>query len=816
MESVLLVSLKAPEVGQDNRSRPTVRSVRSHMVADVQSEARLRVCGSAFDSIAHQHLPVLSSNISPAHSKDIMTDCELAIMLAEALDDFDDDGGRCSTSCSAIADGTIIHPSLVQPLALPSNRWFHNTQSSATDDRAHPSGDQADLAAATPTESQALYENELGVVGMAAIGLAPPALASSLIKNDTIISESLPGAGLTEGDTVRAAGPEPVPPALQWPVLMHALQAPLEHALLYSHAQCHPSMLTGSVGRWKRQPLQLVSMQLSLPSFYSTQLARSCLNSLGLLGAPAVLQTDVLWQLQLLQKRDVISSSPLHGSAQLRGFRVRAEHSMADQVRSEQNRAEQSRSGQSRAERRESDQTLYSTQLKRSFSNRRDSMTGYLNAEWGGWYHLLQWYQLLQWHQLLQWYQLLQQQLQLLQQQLQQQVMGQTLITLNSTQLYQPSPSHHHNLALRPVDQHMRAWLQCDGTFGSIDHIGSISSYEPYEPYQPPPSPLYEPYEPYQPPPSQHHNRALRPVDQHMRAWLQCDSWVTSARHVYAAASWIQAQARSYLMRQHAAVTHIQQCTRGWLMRSRYQCGWLYEPYQPPPPPHLNPALRPVDPHIRAWLLQCGSWVESPQHVYKAALLIQARSYGSIGYNGGVLGYHVQAQRLRDKHDDQSMLPEYMNHNHQSGHQSTLPDEGGHGGQLVLPETVQQDVLLALGTVASLVLDSVAPLVLDSVDSLVLDSVVSLVFSSVVSPMLDTVITSVLGSVAVSVLGTATSVQPHSTIFGHGGLAHASVLLVLNSLQASQLSCSQPKQLTGQAAQCLRGIHYGSGDWVTP
>ena len=42
MESVVLTALKAPEVGQDNKSRPIVLSVRSHMVADVQSEARLR------------------------------------------------------------------------------------------------------------------------------------------------------------------------------------------------------------------------------------------------------------------------------------------------------------------------------------------------------------------------------------------------------------------------------------------------------------------------------------------------------------------------------------------------------------------------------------------------------------------------------------------------------------------------------------------------------------------------------------------------------------------------------------------------------
>ena len=58
-------------------------------------------------------------------------------------------------------------------------------------------------------------------------------------------------------------------------------------------------------------------------------------------------------------------------------------------------------------------------------------------------------------------------------------------------------------------------------------------------------------------------------------------------------------------------------------------------------------------------------------------------------------------------HDEQSMLPEYTSHNHSSGHQSKLPDEVGHGGQLVLPESVQQNVLPALGTVASLVLDSV-------------------------------------------------------------------------------------------------------------
>jgi hypothetical protein len=58
-------------------------------------------------------------------------------------------------------------------------------------------------------------------------------------------------------------------------------------------------------------------------------------------------------------------------------------------------------------------------------------------------------------------------------------------------------------------------------------------------------------------------------------------------------------------------------------------------------------------------------------------------------------------------HDDQSMLPEYMSHNQPSGHQSMPPDEVAHGGQLVLHETVQQDVLPALGTVASLVLDSV-------------------------------------------------------------------------------------------------------------
>ena len=378
----MLTSLKAPEVGQVNRScldRTFGVSVRSHMVADVQSEARLRVFGSAYDTIAQQHLPDSPSNISPSHSINIMTDCELASMFADALDDFVEVGGRCSTSCSVIADENIIHPSIVTSLVITSNHWFYNTQLSATDDRAHPSGDLVKPTAATHTESRALYGTELGAVGMAAIGMAPPALASDHIMNDTRISESLANTGLTEGDTVRDTGPEPVPPALQRPTLVNALQTPVEQALWYSHTLYLPSI---PICCWRHWPLQLVNSQLSLPSLYSTQLARSYLNSLGLVGTPSMLQSDVLWH-HFLQQVDVFSS-PLHSGAQLHSLRVGAEHSKADQIRSELNRAEQIRSEQSSAEGKGAEQTHYSTQLSITFNNRRDSATGFLNAEWGG------------------------------------------------------------------------------------------------------------------------------------------------------------------------------------------------------------------------------------------------------------------------------------------------------------------------------------------------------------------------------------------------------------------------------------------------
>ena len=66
------------------------------MVADAKSEPRLRAVGSALYSIAQHPLLVPSSTVSPTHSLNIMTAAELAGMLADALDCFDDDGASDS------------------------------------------------------------------------------------------------------------------------------------------------------------------------------------------------------------------------------------------------------------------------------------------------------------------------------------------------------------------------------------------------------------------------------------------------------------------------------------------------------------------------------------------------------------------------------------------------------------------------------------------------------------------------------------------------------------------------------------------------
>ena len=251
MESVLLDALAVPVVGPVNRPRRTDHSVRFHMVTAAKSETRLWVLDSVCYPIAQHPLLVHSSIISPSPSH-IMTDAELAVMLAEALDDFGDAPGGDGhvrdarvkeayvspsySSSSSTTSSSLHHQGgrLQQRSSQPaSSKWSTDdtsdvrgqhlqreqlgslpvadhtassynriiTRSSTTDDRAHPSGDLVKGAAARLTCETGLCVPEHDAVGMAAISVAPSALGSDHIMNDTTYQSDLPAAQSSQRET---------------------------------------------------------------------------------------------------------------------------------------------------------------------------------------------------------------------------------------------------------------------------------------------------------------------------------------------------------------------------------------------------------------------------------------------------------------------------------------------------------------------------------------------------------------------------------------------------------------------------------------
>ena len=96
-------------------SRGPERPVRSHMAAKAKSEPHLGVHGSALYPIAQHPLPVLSSTVSPTHSHNTIADDALAVMLGQALDDFDDapdSGADMRDACVDEAHASSSYPSL--------------------------------------------------------------------------------------------------------------------------------------------------------------------------------------------------------------------------------------------------------------------------------------------------------------------------------------------------------------------------------------------------------------------------------------------------------------------------------------------------------------------------------------------------------------------------------------------------------------------------------------------------------------------------------------------------------------------------------
>ena len=181
-----------------------------------------------------------------------MTDAELAVMLAEALDDFGDapggDGHVRDTrvkeayvspsysSSSSTTSSSLHHQGgrLQQRSSQPaSSKWSTDdtsdvrgqhlqreqlgslpvadhtassynriiTRSSTTDDQAHPSGDLVKGAAARLTCETGLCVPEHDAVGMAAISVAPSALGSDHIMNDTTYQSDLPAAQSSQRET---------------------------------------------------------------------------------------------------------------------------------------------------------------------------------------------------------------------------------------------------------------------------------------------------------------------------------------------------------------------------------------------------------------------------------------------------------------------------------------------------------------------------------------------------------------------------------------------------------------------------------------
>ena len=126
VESILLDALSFPEVGPANQSRRTDHSVLSHMVTAAKSETRLWVLDSVCYPIAQHPLLVPSSIISPSHSLNIMTDAELADMLAEALDDFGDAPG---------GDGHVRDTRVKEAYVSPSYSSSSSTTSSSPQHR---------------------------------------------------------------------------------------------------------------------------------------------------------------------------------------------------------------------------------------------------------------------------------------------------------------------------------------------------------------------------------------------------------------------------------------------------------------------------------------------------------------------------------------------------------------------------------------------------------------------------------------------------------------------------------------------------------
>ena len=272
MESLVLDHLSLPEVGQDNRPRSTDTSVRSHMVAVAKSDPPLWAVGSAPFSIAQHppHVPPYTT-VTPANFNVIEHD-GLAAMLAAALDAFDDDSSAGSLSPAAATDVVGVQPSprsivppsppeLPQHLARRSQQhsWLCPERIDGDESDVHAasiargSADGLWLASllqrlvlstrlilssqdhwttvtelehtgdlvrdvAVPPFRERQHVPAQGMVGKAAINVAPPVLGMDCIMDGMHIPElTACSAVLTVGDTVRAAGPEPVPPTQQWP-----------------------------------------------------------------------------------------------------------------------------------------------------------------------------------------------------------------------------------------------------------------------------------------------------------------------------------------------------------------------------------------------------------------------------------------------------------------------------------------------------------------------------------------------------------------------------------------------------------------------
>ena len=118
MAVLALESLAVPVDGPDHRPSLTERLVRSHMVANAESDTRLGSLGSVLYPIAQHPLLVQPSLVSPANSTNVMTDDELQRMLIEALDDFDEAPTGCGHVLDAREEEVSTSTSVYSPLSL--------------------------------------------------------------------------------------------------------------------------------------------------------------------------------------------------------------------------------------------------------------------------------------------------------------------------------------------------------------------------------------------------------------------------------------------------------------------------------------------------------------------------------------------------------------------------------------------------------------------------------------------------------------------------------------------------------------------------